>query len=121
MVKLLMIDDEKEICGEFLETLEQEGFEVDVATSGKDGLQKVRQNRYDLIFLDESMPGMEGDKVFEYLRQFSKVPVAFVSGFLTPVKQRKVMAMGAVMCLSKPLDLNQVKSLIHTVCCPESN
>ena len=115
MVKLLMIDDEKEICGEFLETLEQEGYEVDVATNGKDGLQKVRQNRYDLILLDETMPGMEGDKVFEYLLEFSKVPVVFCSGFLTPAKERKVMSMGAVKCLRKPLELDEVKSLIQTV------
>ena len=121
MVKLLIVDDEKEICEEFLETLEQEGYEVDVATKGEEGLQKIRQNRYDLILLDESMPGMEGDKVFEYLREFSKVPVAFISGFLTPAKERKIMSMGAVTCLRKPLDLNQVKSLIHTICCPERN
>lgn len=115
MVKLLIIDDEKEICEEFRETLEQEGFAVDVATSGKDGLQKVRENRYDLILLDESMPGMEGDKVFEYLREFSKVPVVFCSGFLTPAKERKVMSLGAVRCLRKPLELDQVKSLIQTI------
>jgi len=115
MVKLLMIDDEKEICEEFRETLEQEGFEVDVATSGKDGLQKVRQNCYNLVLLDESMPGMEGDKFFECLREFSKVPVAFLSGFLTPAKEKKVMAMGAVKCLRKPVELDQVKSLIQAV------
>jgi len=115
MVKILMVDDEKEICEEFRETLEQKGFEVDVAASGKDGLLKIRQNRYDLVLLDESMPGMEGDKVFEYLREFSKVPVAFVSGFLTPTKERKVMSMGAVKCLRKPLELDEVKSLVQTV------
>ena len=115
MVKLLIVDDEKEICEEFRETLEQEGYQVDIATSGKDGLQKVKQNCYNLVLLDESMPGMEGDKVFEYLREFSKVPVAFVSGFLTPTKEKKVMSMGAVKCLRKPLELDQVKSLIHAV------
>ena len=115
MVKLLMIDDEKAICEEFKETLEQEGYEVDIATKGEDGLRMIRQNLYNLVLLDESMPGMEGDKVFEYLREFSKVPVAFVSGFLTPTKEKKVMSMGAVACLRKPLDLNEVKSLIQTV------
>jgi DNA-binding response OmpR family regulator len=115
MAKLLMIDDEKAICEEFKETLEQEGYEVDIATKGEDGLRMIRQNLYSLVLLDESMPGMEGDKVFEYLREFSKVPVAFVSGFLTPEKEKKVVSMGAVACLCKPLDLAQVKSLIHTV------
>ena len=115
MVKLLIVDDEKAICEEFKETLEQEGYEVDIATKGEDGLRMIRQNLYNLVLLDESMPGMEGDKVFENLRQFSKVPVAFISGFLTPAKERKIMSMGAVTCLRKPLDLNQVKSLIQAV------
>ncbi len=115
MVKLLIVDDEKAICEEFKETLEQEGYEVDVATKGEDGLQKIRQNCYNLVLLDESMPGMEGDKFFEYLREFSQVPVAFLSGFLTPTKEKKVMSMGAVKCLRKPVDLGQVKSLIQTI------
>ena len=115
MVKLLIVDDEKAICEEFKETLEQEGYEVDVATKGEDGLRKIRQNLYSLVLLDESMPGMEGDKFFEYLREFSKVPVAFLSGFLTPTKEKKVMSMGAVKCLRKPVELDQVKSLIQAV------
>jgi two-component system OmpR family response regulator len=115
MIRLLIVDDEKEICEEFKDTLEQEGYEVDVATKGEDGLRKIRQNCYNLVLLDESMPGMEGDKVFEYLREFSKVPVAFVSGFLTPAKEKKVMSMGAVKCLRKPLELDEVKSLIHSI------
>ena len=115
MVKLLMIDDEKVICEEFKETLEQEGCEVDIATKGEDGLRMIRRNLYNLVLLDESMPGMEGDKIFEYLREFSKVPVAFVSGFLTPTKEKKVMSMGAVKCLRKPLELGEVKSLIHSI------
>lgn len=115
MVKLLIVDDEKAICEEFKETLEQEGYEVDVATKGEDGLRMIRQNCYNLVLLDESMPGMEGDKFFEYLREFSQVPVAFLSGFLTPTKEKKVMAMGAVKCLRKPVELDQVKSLIQTI------
>ena len=115
MVRLLIVDDEKQICEEFRETLEQEGYQVDFATSGKEGIRKIRQGRYDLVFMDEGMPFMAGDKVFAQVRQFSQVPVAFVSGFLTPSKQKKILAMGAVTCLHKPLDLNQVKSLIRMI------
>jgi len=103
------------ICEEFRETLEQEGYEVDVALNGKEGIRKVQENNYNLVFLDESMPQMEGDKVFEKIRQFSRVPVAFISGFLTPAKQRKIMSLGAVTCLHKPLELDRLRSLIHTV------
>jgi len=81
MVKLLIVDDEKEICEEFKETLEQEGFEVDVATKGKDGLQKIRENLYNLVLLDETMPGMEGDKVLSTSASSAKFRSWFISGF----------------------------------------
>ena len=68
------------ICEEFRETLEQEGFEVDWAVSGKEGLQKIQSNRYSLVFLDSAMPVMDGKKVLERIRHFSQVPVALISG-----------------------------------------
>jgi len=111
----LIVDDEKSICEEFRETMEHEGFEVDFASSGKEGLKKLSERDYNLVFLDESMPWMTGDRVFKKIRQVSKVPVAFISGFMTPEKQRQVMMMGAISFLQKPLDLKRVKSLIHNV------
>jgi len=95
--------------------LGQEGFEVEYANSGEDGLKKINEQDYQIVFLDESMPRMTGGQAFKKIRKFSRVPVAFISGFITPEKKRQVMAMGAVSCLEKPLDLARVKSLIHTV------
>lgn len=115
IVRLLIVDDEKHICEEFRETLEHEGFEVDCALNGKEGLKKAQQNPYDLIFLDESMPQMTGEKVLEKIRQVSPAPVAFISGFMTPAKERKVMSMGAMACLHKPLDLEHLKALIRSI------
>ncbi len=113
--RLLIVDDEKSICEEFLETLEHEGFRVDYANSGGEGIKKLSETEYDLVFLDSSMPWMTGDKVFKKIRQVSRVPVVFISGFISPEKKRKVMAMGAVSCLEKPLDIEHVKSLIRSI------
>ncbi|OQA53420.1 MAG: Response regulator ArlR [Candidatus Omnitrophica bacterium ADurb.Bin292] len=112
---MLIVDDETSICEEFSETLEHEGFRVDYADSGEGGIKKLSEKEYDLVFLDSSMPWMTGDKVFEKIRQISEVPVVFISGFISPEKKRKVMAMGAVSCLEKPLDVKHVKSLAHSI------
>lgn len=111
----MIVDDEKMICEEFRETLEQEGFEVDWAVSGKEGLQKIQSNRYSLVFLDSAMPVMDGKKVLERIRHFSQVPVALISGFLPESKEKDILRMGAMVCLRKPLDLDRVKSVIRTV------
>jgi DNA-binding response OmpR family regulator len=111
----LIVDDEKMICEEFRETLEHEGHEVDCALDGKEGLQKIQDNQYKLVFLDSSMPRMDGKKVLERIRHFSRVPVAFITGFLPESKEREILHLGAMVCLRKPLDLDRVRSLIHTV------
>ena len=109
------------ICEEFCETLEQEGYEVDCALNGKEGLQKIQTQKYNLVFLDSSMPSMDGKKVLERLRHFSRVPVALITGFLPESKEKEILHLGAVVCLRKPLDLDRVKSLIHTVVRSTSN
>lgn len=115
MARLLIIDDEKMICEEFRETLEHEGFKVDCALNGKEGLRKIDRRDYDLVFLDSSMPFMDGKKVLEKIREISSVPVAFITGFLPESKEKEIVRLGAMVCLRKPLDLDRVKSLIHTV------
>ncbi|HNX69057.1 MAG TPA: response regulator [Candidatus Omnitrophota bacterium] len=115
MVKLLIVDDEKMICEEFRETLEHEGYEVDCAFNGKDGLHKVQNNHYSLVFVDFAMPFMDGKKVLERIRHFSRVPVAVITGFVSASKEKEILSLGALTCLKKPLDLDRVKTLIHTV------
>ena len=103
------------ICEEFRETLEQEGHKVDCALNGKEGLRKIQTQDYNLVFLDSSMPFMDGKKVLERIRHFSRVPVALITGFLPESKEREILHLGATVCLRKPLDLDRVRSLIHTV------
>ena len=109
------------ICEEFRETLEQEGHHVDWALNGKEGLCKIQANRYNLVFLDSSMPRMDGKKVLENIRHFSRVPVALITGFLPESKEKEMLHLGAMVCLRKPLDLDRVRSLIRLVSRSENN
>lgn len=115
MSKILVVDDEEMICEEFQEILQEDGHEVDIAFNGLDGLEKIKENAYDIIFLDVLMPRMEGREVFENIRKIRNVPVAIMSGYMPPNKEREVLALGAIACLRKPLDLSRVRSLIKSV------
>ncbi len=117
MAKILIVDDEKMICEEFRDLLMEDNHEVDTATGGEEAIQKVMesQSRYDLIFLDVLMPRLEGRQVFEEIKKISGVPVAIMSGYMPPNKEKEVLALGAIACLKKPLDLARVKSLIKSV------
>ncbi|MFJ6653492.1 response regulator transcription factor [Microbacterium sp. NPDC091313] len=67
-MRILVVDDEVRLADGVRRGLEAEGFAVDVAHNGTDGLWRARENRYDAIVLDLMMPGMSGWKVCEALR-----------------------------------------------------
>ena len=115
MAKILVVDDEPSIGEEFRIILQADGHQVDVALGGEEALQKLRQNSYDLIFLDVLMPHMEGREVFEKIKSVSEVPVAIISGYMPRHKEKEVLALGAVACLRKPIDLNSIKDLVNSV------
>ncbi len=67
-MRILVVDDEARLADGVKRGLEAEGFAVDVAGNGVDGLWRARETRYDAIVLDLMMPGMSGWKVCEALR-----------------------------------------------------
>ncbi len=116
MARILIIDDEKRICEEFRDLLEEDDHQVDIATNGPDAFCIVREKAFDVIFLDVLLPRMEGRQIFEELRKINeKVPVVFMSGYLPPNKEKEALELGAKACLRKPLDLEQIKKIIRTL------
>ena len=113
MAKILIVDDEKMICEEFRDILVEDGHEVSFALGGQEGIDRVQQESFDLIFLDVLMPRMEGREAFEKMKQVrSDVKVAIMSGYMPHNKEQEVLSLGAVACLRKPLDLTKVRALI---------
>ncbi len=112
MAKILIIDDEKGVCEEFSEILRDEKHEVDTALNALDGLEKIKTQKYDLIFLDVLMPKMEGREALDQIKKISQTPVVIMSGYLPSHKEQEIIKTGALACLKKPLDLSQVFGLI---------
>ena len=112
MARILIIDDEAGVCEEFGGILREEGYEVETALNGEEGIQKLQDQQYDLIFLDVLMPRMEGREALERIKKMSQTPVVIMSGYLPSHKEKEVIRAGAAACLKKPLDLEQVFELI---------
>ena len=115
MAKILVVDDEKDICKEFRDILEEDNHQVDIVFRGDEAIERVREIPYDLVFLDMLMPWMEGARVLREIKKIREVPVAVMSGFLPPMKEKEVREIGVIACFSKPLDLIVVKNLLKTV------
>ena len=72
MAKILVIDDEPSLQELVKTILESEGFEVEIASSGPEGLEKLGKGKPDLVLLDMMMPGMSGREVAEKIRGNAK-------------------------------------------------
>jgi DNA-binding response OmpR family regulator len=79
-IKILWTDDEIEALKPHIFFLEEKGYEIDTCSNGNDTIDLVRQNAYDLIFLDENMPGLSGIETFRLIREDRPdIPVVMVT------------------------------------------
>lgn len=112
MAKLLVIDDERAIRNIMKETLEFEGYTVDVAENGQQGVELAQSKNYDLIYSDVKMPQMDGTELLAVLKQPDSpcldVPVVMISGHGNIETAVDCIKQGAYDFLEKPLDLNRL-------------
>ncbi len=111
MAKILIIDDERGIRNTLREILADEGFEVDVAENGKQGLEMAQAKAYDLIFTDIKMPEMDGIELLTALKsgeEAIETPVVMISGHGDVETAVQALKIGAYDFLLKPLDLNRI-------------
>ena len=105
--KILVVDDIKTNCDVLKRRLESIEFKVDVSMSGKDALEQISNNKYDLVLLDVLMPEFNGLEVLIKIReQYSadKLPVIMVSSFDDVESISKCIQLGASDYLSKPVN-----------------
>ena len=106
---ILIVDDEAYIRRTLKSVLENEPYEVDEAVDGVDCLSKIKQKKYDVIFLDIRMPRMDGMEALEKVQELSpESSVVMISGHGNIETAVESVRKGAFDFLQKPLDLNRV-------------
>ena len=83
-VRILVVDDERNIRNNLSMVLEVEGYKVDAASNGDEALQRVKDGRYDIAFIDIQMPKMDGLEVLRSLRGLKpRMPVVMLTAYGT--------------------------------------
>ncbi|MBI5951439.1 MAG: hybrid sensor histidine kinase/response regulator [Chloroflexi bacterium] len=101
--KILIIDDEEVVLDSCLQILKGGAFEIQTASNGSDGLQKVEAFQPDLVFVDLKMPGISGFEVLEKVHTLdSTIVVVVITGFATVSSAVDAMKKGAYDFLPKP-------------------
>ncbi|MBQ0034051.1 MAG: sigma-54-dependent Fis family transcriptional regulator [Bacteroidales bacterium] len=109
MAKILIIDDERPIRNTLKEVLELESHNVEVAENGKLGLEKAKQQQFDLIFSDIKMPEMDGMELLAALRESEiECPIVMISGHGDIETAVDCIKKSAFDFITKPIDLNRL-------------
>jgi len=113
---ILIIDDEQMVLDTFQDILEDFGYDITVALSGEEGIQKAKNRQPDLIFLDLHMPGMNGVETMYHLRElYADVPIfivtAFYNAFTKTLKGASMMDVPFDV-FHKPIGANALRDIV---------
>ncbi len=108
-MKILIIDDERSIRNSLKEILADEGYDVDIAEDGTQGLAMADKEKYSVIFCDIKMPGMDGLEVLDKMNEMGvDAAMIMISGHGDIDTAVECIKKGAFDFIQKPLDLNRI-------------
>lgn len=108
-MKILIVDDERAIRNSLQEIMSDEGYEADTAEDGQQCLEMVEKEKYDVIFCDIKMPGMDGTEVLVKLHEKGiDAAIVMISGHGDIDTAVECIRNGAFDFIQKPLDLNRI-------------
>ena len=109
MSNILIIDDEKAIRKTLGEILSYEGYQIDDAENGEEGLKKIKEKNYDVVLCDIKMPKVDGLEFLEKARETNPdLPIIMISGHGTIETAVEAVKKGAFDYVAKPPDLNRL-------------
>lgn len=114
---ILIIEDEMKIASYLVKGLNESGYDAECVHLGLEGLEKLKMNQYSLLILDVMLPDIDGWSILKILRQFSKIPVIFLTAKDQILDRVKGLELGADDYLAKPFSyvelLARIKSLLR--------
>ena len=108
MNKILIIDDDKELCVLIKRSVLSEDIEADFCNTGKEGLQKLKEKEYQLVILDVMMPGMDGFETMKEIRKENSLPILMFTSKNDNASKVCGLRAGADDYLTKPFDMDEL-------------
>ena len=117
-LKIINVDDNKMNLSVFKGLLKRDNVEVDLAQNGMEGIEKIKNNDYDIIFLDHMMPEMDGIETLNHIREYEKTinkrtPIVVLTANATEGSKEEYIEFGFDDYISKPTNRNQIIDTIN--------
>jgi two-component system response regulator RegX3 len=115
MPKILVVEDEETLAEAISFLLSKEGFDVEIAATGTDAVEKFEKNGSDLILLDLMLPGMSGTEVCRQIRTKSAVPIIMLTAKDSEIDKVVGLELGADDYVTKPYSSRELIARIRAV------
>lgn len=113
-VNILVVEDEAMMRNLLLKILESEGYQVTLASSAAEALDKLEHEKYDLMLSDVKMPGMNGFELLEKVKsQWNDMAVIVMTGYGDAYTVKEALVKGADEYLSKPFKSHEVSLIVE--------
>lgn len=113
--KILIVEDEKKMAQFLMMELEHEGYEVQVIYNGREAMETIQSESFDVILLDIMLPGINGMEVCRRVRQFSDVPIIMVTAKSDVTDRVMGLDTGANDYLTKPFAIEELLARIRAI------
>lgn len=117
--KILIVEDERELCSILYTDLNSRGHDVDIARNGQEGIEKILAIEPDLVICDRAMPVMSGYQMLERIRgsypQYKNLPIIFLTALTDPRDKHSVDHLEPTAYLEKPVDLDKLAATISKI------
>lgn len=115
---ILIIDDDLSTCETLMDVLEEKGYHMARASSGEEAIKKVREARFDIIFIDVRMPVMNGLEVYLALKKIRpNIKAIMMTGYRQEVQDlvEEAIKKSVYTCIYKPFDVKNVLKLLEEI------
>ena len=114
-MRILVVDDDVELCELVQQYLQSQGFQVDAVHDGSTGIESALSNSYALVILDVMLPGIRGFEALRQIRGKSAIPVIMLTAHGEDVDRIVGLEIGADDYLPKPFNPRELAARIHAV------
>lgn len=114
--KILIADDDLDMCETLFDILEHKGYEVVIANNGHQALDQIKQSDFDLVLMDVKMPGINGVEACKIMRKEKpNLKVILMTAYAVEDLVQEALKDDAVGVFFKPLDIDKVVNLLQDI------
>lgn len=111
--KILVVDDNEDLCEMLKDVLEMEDFEVSIALDGPQAIEQATEQDFDVVLMDIKMPKMDGIETFRKMKEIKPdTPVIMITAYAVEQLIREAMKLGAYAALKKPFNFDELLKTI---------